>query len=263
MLGTNIHRNIFGWESIENTIGDDFENNKVGPYFYNNNIGNYFYSNTIGINFYSNTIANNFAYNKIGEYFNNNEIQNDFGYGGAQAYGNIIGNYFVNNTVGEYFYSNIISDLFGDNTISDYFQFNDVKVHYLHNTDFREHIGNILSFSYSAANGTNGVYNTIFPTGGSGNNAEFSVIVTGGFVTNVTLINAGASYSVSDVLTINGGIVGGTNGLDDITITINTISSTPSVYEPYQCTIFKNSSANNRLSYYDDDDVLTIKGITE
>ena len=64
-------------------------------------------------------------------------------------------------------------------------------------------------------------------------------------------------------LEINGGIVGGTNGLDNITITINTISSTPSVYEPYQCTIFKNSSANNRLSYYDDDDVLTIKGITE
>jgi hypothetical protein len=111
--------------------------------------------------------------------------------------------------------------------------------------------------------GTNNTYTNIFATGGTGSNAEFSVTVTGGFVTNVTLTNPGFKYLVSDVLTINGETVGGTNGLDDITITVTAISATPSVYGNYQSTIFKNSSGNNRLSYYDGDDVLTIKGITE
>jgi len=80
-------------------------------------------------------------------------------------------------------------------------------------------------------------------------------------VTDVILNNIGKYYEVNDTFTILGSEIGGTDGDDDVVITISGTTGTPSVYEPYNCDIFKNSGDINRLSYYDENDILTIKDI--
>jgi len=94
-------------------------------------------------------------------------------------------------------------------------------------------------------------------------------------VTGVQLNNGGGGYQIGDPLTISGGQFGGTNSVDDfiiivnylysddITITIAEVSERPSVYESYNCQIFERKGGNKRLSFYDDNDILTIKNINE
>jgi hypothetical protein len=260
-LGNNIHQNIIGCESIYNTIGDNFEKNIISSYFYDNNIGNDFFSNTIGDNFYSNTLANNFAFNKIGNYFNNNNIQNDFGYGGAQSFGNIIGNYFNQNTVGEYFYNNFIQDLFNGNEIGDYFRNNDVKIHNLNEYNFLTYYNTVTSITWSSATASpDTLHLAVGATGGSGINSYFDVQVSSGVVSQVIISASGIGFSVNDTLTIASASFGGET---DLTLTVLSVSGTPSVYEDYSCNIFKNSNGLDRLSYYDENDVLTIININQ
>jgi hypothetical protein len=87
--------------------------------------------------------------------------------------------------------------------------------------------------------------------------------VVSGSVTNVSIISGGTLYLTGNTITILGSQIGGTNGVDNVIITVSNVSQTPSVYELYTCNIFKNSSLSNRLSYYDGSDVLTIKNINE
>jgi uncharacterized protein (UPF0333 family) len=100
-------------------------------------------------------------------------------------------------------------------------------------------------------------------TSGGGVNALFAVDVISGSVTNVSVVNSGKLYTVSDTITILGTQIGGTDVVDDVIITVTSLEPNPSVYELYTCNIFKNSNLTNRLSYYDESDVLTIKNINE
>lgn len=241
-------KNVFGMDCADNVIGTGSQNNKVGNGFSLNNI------------------SNNFSYNLIGNDFYDNNIENDFGFGGGLSRGNKIGNDFRYNTIGEYFYDNNIADVFEENEIGDYFQMNDVKTQNLYNYNFKEYYNNILTISDNTGlspsiPGTDGNYVGLTVSGGSGTGATFDLTVSGSVVTGVTISTPGNQYQVSDVLTIAASQFGTYSF--DIEITVETVSGTPSVYGNYNCTIFRRSDGNLRLSYYDESDVLTIKNITE
>jgi hypothetical protein len=192
-------------------------------------------------------------------------VQDGFGFGGVSYQGNRIGNNFNDNTIGEYFYNNTIPDNFTDNTVGDYFQWNIVDT-YINFVDFTTNYGNISGITYSATGttATDSSYGNVGgTTNGIGVNASFQIDVVSGSVTNVSIISGGTLYLTGNTITILGSQIGGTNGVDNVIITVSNVSQTPSVYELYTCNIFKNSSLSNRLSYYDGSDVLTIKNINE
>jgi hypothetical protein len=237
------------WNSIytEPNNGKDFRNNKIG---------NYFGSNVIG---------NDFAHNQIGNNFYNNNINEGFGYGYNTSQGNVIGNYFYENTIGEYFYNNKIVDGFYNNEVYDYFQMNDIKTQ-VYGTDFTSYYGNITTFTYSStgSTATDGSYIGLTgSTNGAGVNSLFNVGVSGGNVSSVNLNQAGKYYNINDTITILGSQIGGTDVDDDVVITVTAITPKPTVYEAFNCDIFKNSANDNRLSFYDGDDILTIKNIND
>ena len=111
----------------------------------------------------------------------------------------------------------------------------------------------------------NGTYTGLTAAGASGSlgvNAAFNVTVSGGIVTGVTGSTGGKLYINSETLTISHTQVVGATAGNDITVTVTDVN-TPSVYEPYTSQIFKRSDDVNRLSYYDANDILTIKNINE
>jgi hypothetical protein len=133
---------------------------------------------------------------------------------------------------------------------------------------------NIIPNSWFLSNitGTTGSYPNISATGGAGVGVTFNITVVDGLVDSVVLNQGGGSYSVAEILTIPGSAFGGTNDInitvdsvysDDLIITVSGVSQPPSVYELYSCNIFKNSVLTNKLSYYDGNNVLTIKNINE
>jgi hypothetical protein len=69
----------------------------------------------------------------------------------------------------------------------------------------------------------NNSYSDVSGTGGAGSDATFYVERDGsGDVTIVNIATGGYDYNVGDILTIDGGDVGGSSGTDDVTITITT-----------------------------------------
>jgi hypothetical protein len=267
--GNNIQGNFWS-----NQIKTDFKGNDIFEEFGYNNIGfgcspNSFSGitihNNIGDNFSFNTCYGVFSYNTIGTNFNSNDVQDGFGFGGSSNQGNRIGNDFTDNTVGEYFYNNIIPDNFYNNTIGDSFQWNIVNT-YVDNIDFTTNYGNISGITYSStgSTATDSSYGNVGgTTNGIGVNALFQIDVVSGSVINVSVNNSGNLYVIGNTITILGSQIGGTDGVDNVIITVSSVSQTPSVYELYTCNIFKNSNLTNRLSYYDGSDVLTIKNINE
>jgi hypothetical protein len=127
----------------------------------------------------------------------------------------------------------------------------------------------------SQTGATGSYYNGISATGGTGVNATFNVGVDKfGSIEYININKFGSGYTNGDSLVIVGSLFGGTDGVDDITITITALITdniqisvgvvpVPSVYEGYTCNIFKNSANTDRLSYYDGSDVLVIKNINE
>jgi hypothetical protein len=110
-----------------------------------------------------------------------------------------------------------------------------------------------------------GIYTGLTAAGASGSlgvNAAFNVTVSGGIVIGVTGSTGGKLYINSETLTISHTQVVGATAGNDITVTVTDVN-TPSVYEPYTSQIFKRSDDANRLSYYDANDILTIKNINE
>jgi hypothetical protein len=279
--GPNLYDNNFYNNVTENTLGYLFYNNDIGDV---DNIENFSFDrnsfqggcsnntftgntqfNKVGHEFDSNTIATNFSYNKIGDYFTSNTIASDFGFGGGNYRGNVIGNGFYDNIIGEYFYNNTIPDNFYNNIIGDYFQWNIVDT-YVDGVDFTTNYGNISGITYVAtgSTATDGTYSDLGgTTNGNGVNSTFNIEVSGGTVTGVTINDSGKLYAVGNTITILGTQIGGTDIIDDVIITIVGIEPDPSVYELYTCNIFKNSNLTNRLSYYDESDVLNIKNINE
>jgi hypothetical protein len=258
-----------------NRLKTDFKGNEIYDEFGNNNFGyscivNIFSGQTIHNNvgdyFSFNTLYGSFSNNNIGTNFYSNEVQDGFGFGGGNYQGNRIGNNFYDNNIGEYFYNNTIPDNFYNNTIGDSFQWNMVDT-YIDGIDFTTYYGNITGFTYTATGdtATDGTYNSLggVTTGGNGANATFNVTVSGGIVQEVLLNASGSLYFCGNTITILGTQIGGTNGVDNIVISVGPVPPTPSVYQAYTCNIFKRAGLTNRLSYYDANDILTIKNINE
>lgn len=267
--------------------GGQFQGNTIGNNFYDNDIGEYFYNNIIPDNFYNNTIGNYFQWNTVQTYVNGI----DFGY----YYGNITAFTYASIATGatDNVYIAVGGQTNGDgqnatfdievsgnavvgvtgNSQGRYYNINDTIT--LLGTDIGGYSRLINTFSSNGIgkSGITGVYSSLLATGGTGNNATFDVTVTSNLVSDVQLNFGGSGYFCGDTITIIGSLFGGTDGDDDITITVDSVlnddviitvtgvSITPSVYEGYSCQIFNNSGYNLRLSYYDNSDILTITDI--
>ena len=248
-----------------NDIFEEFGLNNIGFSFFSNNLSGDTTFNNIGDYFQFNNCYGSFRYNTIGTDFRNNNVQDGFGFGVGGSQGNRIGSNFNDNTIGEYFDNNTIPDNFTNNIIGNYFQWNIVDAE-INAVNFTTNYGNISGITYSATGttATDSSYGSIGgTTNGIGVNSLFQIDVVGGSVTNVSIISGGTLYSTGNTVTILGSQIGGTNGVDNVIITVSIVSQPPSVYEEYTCNIFKNSALLNRLSYYDGSDVLNIKNINE
>jgi hypothetical protein len=313
VIGLNFYNNTFRNNIDNNTIANDFQNNEIGSSFNNNiigdnfgfgfgdlqgnKIGNNFYENTVGEYFYNNSIPDNFYNNTIGDYFqwnvvNTNINTTDF----TPNYGNITG--FTYTATGTSATDSLYTDIngttnaLGVNATFDIEVSGGAVIGVSGNTVGKLYVtGNTITIlgaqigGYSNAidsisddgvgkNGSDGTYNDLSSTGGTGTNATFDVSVSSGLVDGVLINNRGNGYEIGDELTIVGSLFGGTDGVDDITITVTvlfnddvviTVSGVtiPSVYETYTCQIFERQGGVKRLSFYDDNDILTITNINE
>ena len=273
VIGNNFKGNSTFGQFTYNQIGNDFISNTTEDYFSNNVIGN-------GTN--ANNISLDFAYNKIGNGFQNNTIANDFGFGGGIPRGNVIGNNFNSNNIGEYFYDNIISDNFSSNIIGDdftnnrvsegfnsntigyYFQNNDIKVS-VGSNDFRAEQGQLTTVTnINIPNGVDNTYTNVsqFSASGIGQNGTFDIDVLGGIVNTVAVNNIGYGYVNGDTIIIKGSQFGGVDGVDDLTLSVNSATSTTFVTDPTSCTIFNDSAFSTQLMYIDGLGTLNVVNVT-
>ncbi len=77
---------------------------------------------------------------------------------------------------------------------------------------------------------TNGTYNNVPLTGGSGTGAQAQIIVSGGAVTTVTITAAGSGYLVGDALSANASSIGGTGS--GFSVPINWVNGQQSTLRP-------------------------------
>jgi hypothetical protein len=88
-------------------------------------------------------------------------------------------------------------------------------------------VGAITSYTPGAGTtvlaAAGGVFVGVVGTGGTPSTfAQFTVTRNGaGAIASVVLINAGIGYVVGDIITIDGGDIGGVSGVDNLTITVN------------------------------------------
>jgi hypothetical protein len=107
--------------------------------------------------------------------------------------------------------------------------------------------GSIATFTFTGTAVSPTINTTVVAsvTGGNGTDATFSILRTAGQTTyEVTLVNQGSNYEVSDVLTIPGTSLGGASPLNDITITVTTLAAVISNGDNLDTVI---SNINNRL----------------
>ena len=255
---------------LSNYIAPDFNRNKIGDYFGDdgsatageNFINVPFLGNEIGTSFFSNTIDNFngvglFVANRIDGFFYSNIIS-------GSTYDNEIDFQFNGNFISDEFYSNKISSNFANNSVYVNFNNNIIESDAVDSVDFLQYVGNISTYTLtSSLGGTDSSYIGLAgTTNGIGINGTFDVVVTGGVVTSIVVNNVGQYYASGNTFVIDGSLIGGTTITDDVTITIDTVTE-PSVYGNYNCTIFKRPDGNNRLSFYNNFDVLNVKDINQ
>jgi len=298
-IGNNFANNNIGFLFINNIIGENFGNGGGEPQ--GNTIGNYFYDNIIGEYFYNNTIADNFHDNEVGNYFQWNVINTniDTTYF-TLNYGNITGFSYTaagtgatNNTysgiqacgttqsigVGASFNVEVSGGTVigvSGNSEGRLYQNNDELT--ILGTQIGGVTGVIDGFSSDAVgkSGTTGTYDNVFAQGtGAGENGSFNIIVVDDLVDSISLSGGGSSYLIGDVLTIDGSVFGGVDGVDDITITVDSLysddivitvtgtSADSSFYQHYTKQIFERRLGDKRLSFYDEDDILNVDSVYE
>ena len=299
IIGDNFSTNNIGFGFISNTIGEGFGYGASAPQ--GNIIGNGFIDNTIGEYFYNNSIPDNFHDNEIGNYFQWNVINTNIDYTNFTLnYGNITGFSYttIGNTATDGIYTNLSATTNGGGTAA---TFNvevsgGTVISFSGNTEGRLYSssdtltilgtqidgvttsgGIIYGFSSDGIgkNGSYGVYTNLPATGGTGTDATFNVSVSTTFnlVYEITLNNPGSGYTLNDELVIVGSLFDGTDGIDDITITINSlysddvtitvtgVTSASLFYENYTKQIFKRRLGDKRILFYDEDDVLNIDSV--
>ena len=254
LLGGSFYRNNVGndfnnnvWTNSEfqnNEIGNQFNDNKIYGDFYNNDIVNgynnnesysQFYRNLIGNGYNGNTVYSQFYENNIEHVFQNNTIGTNLTIGVDNFSGNRIGNGFEDNTIVANFVSNNIQNDFYSNNISDGFQYNQIGSLFNNNT-----IGENFGFGYTFPQG-NRIGNNFY------NNTIGEYFYNNTIPDNFRTNQIGDSFQWNIVNTEVDGICLSTGMLYDIT-TVN---------------VFKNKNGDDRLSYYDELDVLTIETLTE
>ena len=242
-IGDNFYDNIIPSSFYSNNIGDNFNTNTIYFDFRNNSILNVFNTNTIGgvgnlgLLFENNQIMNNFKGNDIQGNFSDNQVKTDFK-------ANEIFDEFSYNNVGYSFLSNNLSGDTTHNNIGDYFQFNTCYGSFSYNTIGTDFRSNEVQDGFGVGGGT--------PQGNRiGNNFEDNTI--GEYFYNNTIPDNFADNTVGDSFQwniVNAEIVG-------------VCLSTGMLYDITTVNVFKNKNGDNRLSYYDEVDVLTIETLTE
>ena len=313
-ISSDFRDNNIGNGFYDNNIAPDFRHNTIGKYFSNNTIaegfgfggdqsesniiGDYFQYNTIGEYFYNNKVASYFENNTVGYYFQRNNIDTPiFDYNFIVNYGIIVALTYTSSgtTSTPGFYNGLTGTTNGHGENSTFgvtvsggtissislinpgnqYEVGDVII--IPGNSIEGKTGVIKTFTLNGSpNGlANGTYNGLTAIGGSGSNATFNIAVNLGAIDVITLNDGGGSYVIGNTVSILGGYFGGTNSVDDITITVDSlysddititvteVSATPSVYESYNCQIFERRGGNRRLSFYDENDILTIKNIIE
>ena len=312
-IGDNFSYNEVGNWFGSNNISSNFRNNTIGKYFQNNTIaadfgfgefesqnniiGDYFQENTIGEYFYNNKVASYFENNTVGYFFQRNNIDTEiYDEDFIINYGNIVsfthqssgttstpGVYNVDGTTNGHGESSRFEIIISGGTVSSVS---------LGETGNQYEVGDTIIISGNEILGQTGVidaftlidnptglgdgtYIGLTVSGGSGSNALFDIDVFGGGIFAINLNDGGSGYIIGNTVSIIGSYFGGTNSVndvtitvdsiysDDVTITITEVSEKPSVYEMYNCNIFKRGDYLNRLSYYDNDDILNIKEINK
>jgi hypothetical protein len=274
--------NKFGYETYDNIIIDDFTGNTIGNNFYNNEFSggtieniignlcyeniilNFFEGNNISYSFKGNLILEPFAFNNVGLGFTANQISgqtifNTFGdvTAGNDFLGNFISNkisnLFVENSVGNDFSLNTIGESFGFNIIGNSFGANTIGIGFQENTIGNEFESNIIGDIFSG--------NTIGDSFGYGAVSSQKNIIGDNFINNIigehfynNRISNNFNFNIVDNY-FQWNIVD--------TLVFDTCLTSPVLYEPVTVNVFKNRNLDDRLSYYDELDVLTIETLTE
>jgi len=269
-----------GDQSESNIIGDYFQDNTIGEYFYNNKVASYFENNTVGYYFQRNNIDTEiFDYNFIVNYgiivaltYTSSGTTSTPGfYNGLTGTTNGHGE---NSTFGVTVSGGTISSISLINPGNQY-EVGDIII--IPGNSIEGQTGVIFNFSNDGIgkNGLDDSYLGVTVSGGSGSNATFNIDVNSGVISAISLASGGDGYIIGNTLSVSGSQFGGTNSVDDfiitvnllysddITITVTEVSATPSVYESYNCQIFERRGGDRRLSFYDENDILTIKNIIE
>jgi hypothetical protein len=281
-IGDSFYNNSTNDDFDGNIIGEGFNNNYITSNFNNNRIGSVFNDNTLlGGSFYRNNIGNNFEdnvwtnsdfqNNEIGNQFDNNKIYGDFynndignGYNGnesySQFYRNLIGNGYNGNTVYSVFYENNIEHVFYNNTIGTdltigtyIFRGNRIGSYFENNNCYG-------SFAYNTI-GTNFNYNEVQDGFGFGGSSSQGNRIGNDFFNNTI----GEYFYNNDIPdNFQNNEVGDSFQWNIVNTEINsTCLSTGMLYDVTTVNVFKNKNGDNRLSYYDESDVLTIETLTE
>lgn len=96
----------------------------------------------------------------------------------------------------------------------------DVELHFYYLPESIVQSSIILTNISSGGSGyTNGAYFNVPLTGGSGNSATADIIISGGAVTSVTLVNKGCFYAINNQLSVDSSSVGGTGSGFVLTVT--------------------------------------------
>jgi hypothetical protein len=274
--GADFYNNTIGSIVYENKFGDLCHDNVIEGDAYNNVVNNNFSLNTIGGQFYNNTIFNGFRLNVIGSQFEGNEIlsgfrenqtsagfaKNRIGYDfrnvgitiGTNFLDNQIGNNFTDNiAIGDDFQNNVIGNNFQENNIGNGFFSNQIGILFNNNTCYGSFAYNTIGayFSYNEVQDGFG-YGASAPQGNRiGNNFYNNII--GEYFYNNTIPDNFRTNEIGDSFQwniVNAEIAG-------------TCLSTGMLYDPTTVNVFRNKNGDNRLSYYDELDVLTIETLTE
>ena len=292
---SQFNRNLIDNGYNGNTVYSEFYENNIGFNFYNNTIGNnlniggtdfrgniigtYFESNTIKFNFLSNNILNNFYNNDIYCAFIKNSILNGFNtntIGGVDNLGltfenNQIMNNFKGNDIQGNFWSNQLKTDFKGNDVFDEFGYNNIgfgcSPNVFSGVTIHNNIGDDFSFNTcygSFSYNTIGTYfnsneiqdgfgfGSVSPQGNRIGN-DFNDNTIGEYFYNNTIPDNFQSNEVGDSFQWN--VVN--------TEVIGVCLSTGMLYDITTVNVFKNKNGDNRLSYYDEVDVLTIETLTE
>ena len=289
------YRNLIGNGYANNTIYSNFyENNiehvfgdntigtvlTIGTYdFRGNRIGNAFQDNIIKVNFQYNNILNDFNNNTIYFEFRKNSILNDFNtttIGGVDNLGllfenNQIMNNFKGNNIQGNFWSNQLKTDFKGNEILGEFGYNNIgfgcSPNLFSGDTTHNNIGDDFSFNTCYGSFSYNTIGTYFNTNEVQDGFGFGGLSSqGNRIGNNFYDNTIGEYFYNNTISDNfrSNEVGDSFQWNIVNTEVDNVClSTGMLYDITTVNVFKNKNGDNRLSYYDEVDVLTIETLTE